>query len=127
MANDNAADIDRTWELMKKIGFAMLVTKDGDKLRARPMSAYLDRDANEIYFLSDARKRMVDSQLRPNKVSDPRILDAMRRLPRERFLPATLRALAYADDNVPLGRGRVMLAPKLRAATTATAKNGKFS
>ena len=34
MANDNARDVDRAWELMKKIGFAMLVTHDGDKLRA---------------------------------------------------------------------------------------------
>jgi general stress protein 26 len=60
MANDNSADIARTWELMKKIGFAMLVTKDGDRLRARPMSAYLDREANAIYFLSDARKHKDD-------------------------------------------------------------------
>ncbi|MFT4121332.1 pyridoxamine 5'-phosphate oxidase family protein [Bradyrhizobium sp.] len=56
MANDNARDVDRAWDLMKKIGFAMLVTRDGDKLRARPMSAYLDRDANAIYFLTDARR-----------------------------------------------------------------------
>ena len=38
-------------------------------------------------FLTDARKRMVDSQIRPNKVSDARILEAMRRLPRERPHP----------------------------------------
>jgi general stress protein 26 len=56
MATDTAADIDRTWELMKKIGFAMLVTHDGDKLRARPMAAHVDRDANTIYFLTDARR-----------------------------------------------------------------------
>src|SRR5437764_7108515 len=57
MANDNSAgDIDRVWELMKKIGFAMLVTRDGEKLRARPMSAYLERDSNAILFLSDARR-----------------------------------------------------------------------
>jgi general stress protein 26 len=56
MANDNTAgDIERVWELMKKIGFAMLVTRDGDKLRARPMSAYLQREDNAIYFLTDAR------------------------------------------------------------------------
>jgi general stress protein 26 len=52
---DNAADVDRVWELMNKIGFAMLVTSDGDKLRARPMSACLKRDENAIYFLTDAR------------------------------------------------------------------------
>jgi general stress protein 26 len=57
MANDNTAhDADRAWDLMKKIGFAMLVTRDGDKLRARPMSAYLERDENAIYFLTDARR-----------------------------------------------------------------------
>ena len=60
MANDNARDIDRTWELMKKIGFAMMVTRDGEKLRARPMAAYLDRDANTIFFLSDARRHKDD-------------------------------------------------------------------
>jgi general stress protein 26 len=57
MTNDNTADnIDRAWDLMKKIGFAMLVTRDGEKLRARPMSAHLARDENAIYFLSDARR-----------------------------------------------------------------------
>jgi general stress protein 26 len=55
MANDNARNVDRTWELMKKIGFAMLVTRDGDKLRSRPMSAYPQREENAIYFLTDAR------------------------------------------------------------------------
>ena len=56
LANDNARDVDRAWELMQKIGFAMLVTRDGDKLRARPMSAYLERDNNAVYFLTDARR-----------------------------------------------------------------------
>ena len=56
MTNDNARNVERAWELMKKIGFAMLVTHDGDKLRARPMSAYLQRDINAIFFLTDARR-----------------------------------------------------------------------
>jgi general stress protein 26 len=56
MTNDNARDVERAWELMKKIGFAMLVTHDGDKLRARPMSAFLERENNAIYFLTDARR-----------------------------------------------------------------------
>jgi general stress protein 26 len=51
----NEGDVARAWELMKKIGFAMLVTQDGDRLRARPMSAYVERDDNAIYFLTDAR------------------------------------------------------------------------
>jgi general stress protein 26 len=68
MANDDTArDIDRAWELMKKIGFAMLVTRDGDKLRARPMSPYLKRENNAIYFLTDARRHKDDEIARnPN-------------------------------------------------------------
>jgi general stress protein 26 len=68
MANDNTArDIDRAWELMKKIGFAMLVTRDGDKLRARPMSAYIEREHDTIYFLTDARRHKDDEIARnPN-------------------------------------------------------------
>ncbi|MFC7474800.1 protein-L-isoaspartate O-methyltransferase [Dankookia sp. GCM10030260] len=60
---------------------------------------------------ADARKRMVDGQLRPNRVTDPRVLDAMRDLPREDFLPAAVQARAYADEDVPLPGGRTMVAP----------------
>jgi protein-L-isoaspartate(D-aspartate) O-methyltransferase len=64
---------------------------------------------------ADARNRMVDSQVRPNKVTDQRILAAMRAIPRERFLPPALAPLAYADEDVKLGNGRVLLAPMLTA------------
>lgn len=56
MTDDNANNVDRAWELMEKIGFAMLVTRDGDKLRSRPMSAYIERENNAIFFLTDARR-----------------------------------------------------------------------
>lgn len=62
-----------------------------------------------------ARTMMVDSQVRPNKVVDPRIIAAMRTIPREAFLPPGLAARAYADENVPLGGGRVMPAPMIVA------------
>lgn len=62
-----------------------------------------------------ARTMMVDSQVRPNKVNDRRIIDAMRAIPRERFVPANAVALAYADEDVPLGRGRVLLEPMVIA------------
>ncbi len=64
---------------------------------------------------ADARSRMVDSQLRPNKVSDPRILRAMRQIPREQFLPVGLRAFAYVDDDVALGGGRALMEPMVLA------------
>jgi protein-L-isoaspartate(D-aspartate) O-methyltransferase len=64
---------------------------------------------------ADPRNRMVDSQVRPNRVTDPRILTAMRTIPRERFLPPAQAPLAYADQDVSLGNGRVLLAPMLIA------------
>jgi protein-L-isoaspartate(D-aspartate) O-methyltransferase len=62
-----------------------------------------------------ARNHMVDSQIRPNKVNDARIIGAMRQLPRERFLPPQLGSLAYADEDVALGDGRVLLEPTVIA------------
>jgi protein-L-isoaspartate(D-aspartate) O-methyltransferase len=70
-------------------------------------------DAADRY--AAARALMVDGQVRPNKVYDPRIIDAMRRLPRERFLPARLWPLAYTDESVPLGDGRVLVEPMVIA------------
>jgi len=52
--------------------------------------------------LAAARLNMVESQIRPNKVTDPRILEAMLEIPREIFVPASLRSLAYMDDEVPV-------------------------
>jgi len=72
-------------------------------------------DATTLDHNADARKRMVDSQIRPNKVADPRILAAMRHLPREKFLPEGAAALAYADEDVPLGNGRFMMEPMVLA------------
>ena len=46
------------------------------------------------------RLTMVESQLRPNEVTDRRLLAAMRTLPRERFVPERLRLLAYMDESV---------------------------
>ena len=70
MPNDNTADdIDRVWNLMKKIGFAMLVTLDGNKLRARPMAACLARDENAIHFLTDARRHKDEEIARDPQVN----------------------------------------------------------
>lgn len=64
---------------------------------------------------ADARRRMVDGQLRPNKVTAPGVLDAMRDLPRERFLPPALRGRAYVDEDVPLPGGRAVMEPMVLA------------
>jgi protein-L-isoaspartate(D-aspartate) O-methyltransferase len=57
---------------------------------------------------ADARRKMVDSQLRTESVTDHAVLAAMGAVPREKFVPAHLRPLAYLDRDLPLkeaGRG----------------------
>jgi protein-L-isoaspartate(D-aspartate) O-methyltransferase len=67
--------------------------------------------AMQADLFAEARTCMVDSQIRPNRVTDPRVLAAMRRLPREFFVPANVVSLAYADEDVPLGNGRFLMEP----------------
>jgi protein-L-isoaspartate(D-aspartate) O-methyltransferase len=59
-----------------------------------------------------ARDIMVESQVRTSDVTDTRILHAMRTLPRERFAPAQKRNLAYADLELEVAPGRVLLRPR---------------
>jgi len=54
---------------------------------------------------------MVESQLRPQGVTDPRVLDAMAAVQREDFLPDHTRPLAYVDRSVAIGDGRFLPPP----------------
>jgi protein-L-isoaspartate(D-aspartate) O-methyltransferase len=55
-----------------------------------------------------ARRAMIDSQLRVTGVNSPAILAAFNAVPREDFVPADRRAVAYADRAVPLGDGKAL-------------------
>jgi protein-L-isoaspartate(D-aspartate) O-methyltransferase len=54
---------------------------------------------------STARQKMVDGQVRPSDVTDIRIIDAMLAVPREAFVPANQRALAYLDLDLDVSEG----------------------
>jgi protein-L-isoaspartate(D-aspartate) O-methyltransferase len=58
-----------------------------------------------------AREAMVESQLRPQGVTDSAVLVAMLSVEREKFLPPRTRPLAYVDRGVSMGEGRFMSAP----------------
>lgn len=62
-----------------------------------------------------ARENMVECQLRPNRVTDEAIIDAMRKIPREKFVPRHLQGFAYVDEDVPLGNGRYLREPVIVA------------
>ena len=63
-----------------------------------------------------SRQKMVDNQLRTNDVTDHRILDAMEVVPREKFVPASKRSIAYIDEDLPIGGAdtdRVLMKPHI--------------
>jgi protein-L-isoaspartate(D-aspartate) O-methyltransferase len=63
--------------------------------------------------LAAARRQMIEQQVRAWEVLDLTVLAVMERVPREEFVPAAYRDIAFADMCVPLGHGQTMLAPKL--------------
>lgn len=57
------------------------------------------------------RHNMVENQIRTNQVTDPLVIEAMERVPREEFVPADLKGIAYLDEDIPLGGGRYLMEP----------------
>lgn len=58
-----------------------------------------------------ARMNMVESQLRPNKVSDVLVLERFAAVPREKFVDHSCQLMAYADEPLAIGYGRTVMAP----------------
>ena len=75
---------------------------------SRPM-AQADR------LFAEARRQMVLTQLRPNKVIDDQVIDAMAALPREQFVPKAYRGVAYMDEDVAVAPGRFLMEPMVLA------------
>ena len=64
-----------------------------------------------MFDATTARRLMVDGQIRTADVTDAALLDAMRTVPREQFLPPALAPLAYLDADIAVGKGRALLRP----------------
>ena len=58
---------------------------------------------------------MIEQQIRPWGVLDSSVLSALEEVPREAFVPPEFRHLAFADIEIPIGRGQTMMEPKLGA------------
>ena len=65
--------------------------------------------------IEQARFNMIEQQIRPWEVLDPNVLDLLFVVKREDFAPAAYRNLAFADMELPIGQGQVMLAPRVEA------------
>jgi protein-L-isoaspartate(D-aspartate) O-methyltransferase len=69
----------------------------------------------------DEREAMVQDQLMARGIKDARVLAAMRRVPRHEFVPPGVRALAYADQPLPIGGGQTISQPYVVALMTEAA------
>lgn len=65
--------------------------------------------------IEHARFNMIAQQIRPWGVLDSNALSALEEVPREAFVPPEFRHLAFADLEIPIGRGQTMMEPKLGA------------
>ncbi|HXU88238.1 MAG TPA: protein-L-isoaspartate(D-aspartate) O-methyltransferase [Methylomirabilota bacterium] len=66
-------------------------------------------------IFGDARRRMVERQLVRRGIADPRVLAAMRKVPREQFVSAEQAAFAYADGPLPIGEAQTISQPYIVA------------
>jgi protein-L-isoaspartate(D-aspartate) O-methyltransferase len=77
-----------------------------------------------MFDTAAARRMMVDGQVRTADVTNPELIAAMLAVPREAFVPQALAALAYADCDITLGPGRVLLKPMVLAKLIQAAQVG---
>jgi protein-L-isoaspartate(D-aspartate) O-methyltransferase len=72
--------------------------------------------------LQRLRGQMVDNQIARRGVADPRVLAAMREVPRHRFVPERLLSSAYSDSALPIGEGQTISQPYIVALMTEELK-----
>lgn len=82
----------------------------------------LDAGAAEEQELVSARSRMVEQQMAARDIRDARVLAAMRKVPRHRFVPANELRYAYADTPLPIGEGQTISQPYIVALMTQLAR-----
>ncbi|MBP9905881.1 MAG: protein-L-isoaspartate O-methyltransferase [Rhodoferax sp.] len=68
-----------------------------------------------LHDVEKARYHMIEQQIRPWDVADAAVLELLSTVKRENFVPASYKAMAFADMAIPLAAGQAMLAPRLQA------------
>jgi protein-L-isoaspartate(D-aspartate) O-methyltransferase len=82
---------------------------------AQPIAGRAAQVADEF---RNARERMVREQIESRGVRDPRVLAALRKVERHRFVPEALHHLAYSDQPLPIGHGQTISQPYIVAYMT---------
>ena len=95
----------------------------GETTDAPPDAAEMNRakrDADETDPHARRRRRMVQRQIAGRDIADERVLEAMRTVPRHRFVPERLRSRAYSDRPLPIGHDQTISQPYIVALMTST-------
>lgn len=80
---------------------------------ATDSSAQLEQD--RLHMREQARFNMIEQQIRTWEVLNGTVLDLLKQIPREDFVPPQYAGLAFADLEIPIGSGETMLSPKMEA------------
>jgi protein-L-isoaspartate(D-aspartate) O-methyltransferase len=78
--------------------------------------------SSEEASLAEARKRMVERDLKGRDIRDPKVLEIMGKVPRHLFVEPSLRSKAYADYPLPIGEGQTISQPYIVALMTQILK-----
>jgi protein-L-isoaspartate(D-aspartate) O-methyltransferase len=124
-AGQCAAQFDkRPWR-----GFAGLLFNVGGVMlcAAKRHPAEREKVARQMQNFTIARENMIESQVRPNGITDRRLIEAMSQVPREQFVPDHLKPIAYMDEDIalPVGEGgsrRYLLEPMAYARLVQAAR-----
>jgi protein-L-isoaspartate(D-aspartate) O-methyltransferase len=90
--------------------------------KAPPPQDPLQRPSDEESRFVEARRRMVEEQLRGRDITDPKVLKVMGRVARQRFVPKDVQHLAYADQALPIDQHQTISQPYIVALMTQTAR-----
>jgi len=85
------------------------------RAKALTFGGRLTRRPRRAMNIEEARFNMIEQQIRPWDVLDSRVLETLRNVPREDFVPEDSRSLAFADLNIRLPHDQVMMQPKVEA------------
>jgi len=106
----------RRWLIFAGL-FGLLLIQCGasspDSFDSRPLEAR--QAASDSPELHQARQRMVRRQIEARGVNDPRVLEAMRKVPRHLFVPRAAQSHAYADTPLPIGHDQTISQPYIVA------------
>ena len=94
--------------------FSACAQKDVTTVTTAPISFMDDEEA----AFAEARKKMVEEQIQARGITEPRVLAAMAKVPRHRFVPEGYLSQAYADHPLPIGHGQTISQPYIVALMT---------